>query len=296
MPRYYFNLCLEEAETTDLVGRDCADDVAALAEALREAGTALRHQLFFNKVEDLRSRSEDRPAASALCRRDPARLRARGAALSNADKAADEPAAGSGAARSFIYLIAGWSGFYVMLVELLGGRLIAPYFGSSIYVWGAVIFVFMVGLAIGYLAGGRASMRSPSIAKLALILLAAALTTTPILFAGGAILNAVYDAGLDPRAGSLAACAALYFIPTIFCGMVSPYAIRLLIRTRRQSGNDAGTLYFVSTLGSSAGTLLTAFYLVLWFEVNTILITAIGVSVLFGAIGLTAFRRTASAT
>ena len=198
--------------------------------------------------------------------------------------------AGGGAARFFIYLIAGWSGFYVMLVELLGGRLIAPYFGSSIYVWGAVIFIFMVGLAIGYLAGGIASTRRPSIARLSAIMLAAAVTTTPIIFASDALLNGIYDAGLDPRAASLAACAALYLVPTIFCGMISPYAIRLLVRTRRQSGNDAGYLYFVSTLGSSAGTLLTAFYLVLWLEVNTILVSAIGTSLLLGLVGMTIFR------
>jgi LPXTG-motif cell wall-anchored protein len=77
--------------------------------------------------------------------------------------------------------------------------------------------------------------------------------------------------------------------------MISPYAIRLLVRTRRQSGNDAGYLYFVSTLGSSAGTLMTAFYLVLWFEVNTILISAIGTSLLLGLVGIVAFRRRASA-
>ncbi len=202
---------------------------------------------------------------------------------------------GGGVARFFIYLIAGWSGFYVMLVELLGGRLIAPYFGSSIYVWGAVIFIFMVGLAIGYLAGGILSTRRPSIARLAAILIAAAATTTPIIFVGDALLNGIYDAGLDPRAASLAACAALYLVPTIFCGMISPYAIRLLVRTRRQSGNDAGYLYFVSTLGSSAGTLLTAFYLVLWLEVNTILVSAIGTSLLLGLVGMIAFRRRASA-
>ena len=207
-----------------------------------------------------------------------------------ADEAGDELRGGP-LSRLFIYLIAGWSGFYVMLVEMLGGRLIAPYFGSSIYVWGSVIFVFMVGLAIGYLAGGMASTRAPSIARLAMILIAAALSALPILLASDPILDLIYEAGLDPRAGSLAACAALYLIPTIFSGMVSPYAIRLLVRTRRQSGNDAGYLYFVSTLGSSAGTLLTAFYLVLWLEVNTILLSAIGVSLVIGLVGVTAFRR-----
>jgi hypothetical protein len=207
----------------------------------------------------------------------------------------DAEAAGGGAARIFIYLIAGWSGFYVMLVEMLGGRLIAPYFGSSLYVWGSVIFVFMVGLAIGYLAGGKASLRSPSIAGLAFILLAAAAATAPILLFGEAISGGIFDTVADPRLGSLLACAALYLVPTIFCGMVSPYAIRLLVRTRRESGNDAGYLYFVSTLGSSAGTLMTAFYLVLWFEVNTVLIGAIGVSVLLGLAGLLLFRRSVAA-
>jgi hypothetical protein len=151
-----------------------------------------------------------------------------------------------------------------------------------------------VGLAIGYLVGGLASMRAPSIARLALILLAAAATALPIVFLSDPIVGAIYDAGLDPRAGSLAACAALYLVPTIFSGMVSPYAIRLLIRTRRQSGNDAGYLYFVSTIGSSAGTLLTSFYFVLWFEVNTILVSAIGLSVVIGLVGLLAFPRSAA--
>ena len=72
--------------------------------------------------------------------------------------------------RALLYLIAGWSGYYVMGIELLGGRLFAPYFGSSIYVWGAIITVFMLALSIGYLCGGRASLREPTLERLALIL------------------------------------------------------------------------------------------------------------------------------
>lgn len=52
MPRYYFNLCFDEAEETDLVGRECPDDVAALGEALKAAGEVVRRQLFFNRVEE----------------------------------------------------------------------------------------------------------------------------------------------------------------------------------------------------------------------------------------------------
>jgi hypothetical protein len=183
------------------------------------------------------------------------------------------------------YTIAGWSGFYVMLVELLSGRLIAPSFGSSIYVWGSVIFVFMLGLSIGYLLGGIYSRYNPSVRRLCGILIAGALTTTPTLLFGTAFLDFMFETITDPRFGSLMTCIGLFLVPTIFAGMVSPYAIRIIVKDRESSGHDAGYLYFISTLGSSFGTLLTAFYLVLLFEVNTILMVAIGISVILGGLG-----------
>lgn len=189
------------------------------------------------------------------------------------------------------YAIAGWSGFFVMLVELIGGRLIAPFFGSSIYVWGAVIFVFMLGLAIGYLLGGIWSRVRPSTVRLCAILAAAALATTPIVLFGDPLLNAVFDHTSDPRAGSLITCFLLFFLPSILSGMVSPYAVRLIIRDEASSGRSAGYLYFVSTVGSSAGTLLTSFYLVLWFEVNTILSAGVAISFALALAGALATRR-----
>jgi len=189
------------------------------------------------------------------------------------------------------YSIAGWSGFYVMLVELLSGRLIAPSFGSSIYVWGSVIFVFMLGLAIGYLLGGIYSQHSPSVRKLCGILMASALTTLPTLIFGTAILDFMFDAIRDPRFGSLTTCMALFLVPTIFAGMVSPYAIRIIVKNKESSGHDAGYLYFISTIGSSLGTLMTAFYLVLLFEVNTILLVAISISLVLGGLGMLANRK-----
>ena len=183
-------------------------------------------------------------------------------------------------------VIAGWSGFYVMLVELLGGRLVSPYFGSSIYVWGSVIFVFMLALSIGYLLGGLLSRRSPSVSKLSLILTLAALFALPIVLFGEAFLERVFESVEDPRYGSLIACAGLYFVPIVLSGMVSPYAIRLIIKDTESSGLSAGTLYFISTIGSSAGTLLTSFYFVLWFEVNQILIGAVLVSLAVAIAGV----------
>jgi len=192
--------------------------------------------------------------------------------------------------RALLYLIAGWSGFFVMGIELLGGRLLAPYFGSSIYVWGAIISVFMLALSLGYLCGGRASLYAPSLARLALILLLAAITVLPVLLFGDALLEWISLQLTDPRFGSLAAAALLFFVPTGISGMVSPYAVRLLVADEASAGNDAGKLYFVSTFGSAAGTLLTSFYLVLYFEVNRILLF---MALISGLIGLLAWLRSA---
>ncbi|HXR20425.1 MAG TPA: fused MFS/spermidine synthase [Steroidobacteraceae bacterium] len=188
--------------------------------------------------------------------------------------------------RACLYLIAGWSGFFVMGIELLGGRLLAPYFGSSIYVWGAIITVFMLALSLGYLAGGRASLSAPSLRRLALILLAAAAAATPVLLFGDALLDRLSAALPDPRFGSLLAAGLLFFLPSFVSGMVSPYAVRLLVADRASSGQHAGQLYFVSTFGSAAGTLLTSFYLVLYLEVNQIVLLMLAISAAIGVLAL----------
>lgn len=182
------------------------------------------------------------------------------------------------------YLIAGWSGFFVMAVELLGGRLLAPTFGSSIYVWGAIITVFMLALSLGYLAGGRYSMVSPSVRRLGVILIVAALSVAPLLAFADTMLDAVSIAIPDPRFGSLVGATVLFFVPTFFSGMVSPYAVRLLVEDRASSGRRAGQLYFVSTFGSAAGTLLTSFYLVLVLDVNHILLALLATSAAIGVL------------
>jgi hypothetical protein len=190
----------------------------------------------------------------------------------------------SGRAVALCYLIALWSGFFVMGVELLGGRLLAPNFGSSVYVWGALITIFMLALSLGYLAGGRYSLKKPSLGKLGMLLAAAALTTLPVLPLSGSMLENVAIAIPDPRFGSLTAAAMLFFVPTFFSGMVSPYCVRLLVDSEESSGRRAGQLYFVSTFGSAAGTIFTSFYLVLWLEVNVIIIGLIAISLLLAAL------------
>ncbi|PZO65689.1 MAG: glycosyl transferase [Pseudoxanthomonas suwonensis] len=177
-----------------------------------------------------------------------------------------------------VYLAAAWSGYFVMGIELLGGRLLAPYFGNSIFVWGALIAVFMACLAFGYLLGGQASLRSPSLRKLGLLLLGAALLALPVVFGGDTALDALSLGIRDLRYGALAGATLLFGGTAVVSGMVSPYAVRLLVDNVDGSGRSAGRLYFASTLGSAAGTIFTSFYLVLWFEVNHIVLGMLLVS------------------
>jgi hypothetical protein len=126
--------------------------------------------------------------------------------------------------------------------------------------------------------------------KLALLLVAAAIATAPVALVAERALDLLFELFDDPRYGSLVSATLLFFIPTAICGMVSPYAVRLLVTEYRSSGQVAGLLYFVSTLGSAAGTLLTSFYLVLYLDVTQILWIMTGVSVALGALGMIAGR------
>ena len=171
-----------------------------------------------------------------------------------------------------VYFLAFFGGFIIMSLELLGGRILAPYFGSSIYVWGSIISIFMLSLSGGYLAGGKLSLFNPSMSKFGIIFLVAALLLFPLIYVAETAMETIFDLVSDPRYGSLLASAILFTLPTIILGMISPYSVRLLMETVEKSGQVAGKLYFVSTLGSALGTLATSFYLVLWFEINTILV------------------------
>ncbi|MFB1015146.1 MAG: fused MFS/spermidine synthase [Alteromonadaceae bacterium] len=172
-----------------------------------------------------------------------------------------------------IYMLAFCSGFSIMGIELLGGRILAPFFGSSVHIWGSIITVFMLSLAIGYLIGGKLSTRSASLKRFGFIFIIAGLLVLPIALWSKVIMEAIFIFIEDSRYGSLLASTALFFLPTIVLGMLSPYSVRLLVTDKNESGQIAGKLYFISTLGSALGTIVTSFYLVLFFEVNQIIIS-----------------------
>ncbi|WP_286264467.1 fused MFS/spermidine synthase [Thalassotalea atypica] len=194
-----------------------------------------------------------------------------------------------------IYLLAFTSGFSIMGVELLGGRILAPFFGSSVHIWGSIITVFMLSLSIGYLLGGKLSMRAASLSRYGVIFLIAGILVFPITYIGNPVMEYIFIAIEDSRYGSLLASCALFLLPTIVLGMISPYSVRLLVTHHHESGQVAGKLYFVSTLGSALGTIITSFYLVLYFEVDQIITTFSLTLACLGMVAITLGRQQLSA-
>lgn len=168
--------------------------------------------------------------------------------------------------RAAVYIIAFTAGTAVMCFEILGSRVLAPTFGSSIFVWGSLIGVFMAALSTGYLAGGWLADRRKSASVLAVLLLLPGLMVAGFPLYGFNIGRWIAAMELGPRLGPLTASMALFFIPTVFMGAVTPYCVVLLVgdgRAAHSMGKGVGSLYAISTLGSIVGTLGTAFYLVI---------------------------------
>lgn len=149
-----------------------------------------------------------------------------------------------------------------MGLEMTGSRILAIYFGSSIYVWGAIIGVFLAALSIGYFTGGKLADRRPSFYPLIVLLLTAGSWIFLIPLYANFVCRTLLRFNPGERLGPLVATLILFGGPSVLLGMVSPYAVRLAAQTLEKIGNVSGSLYALSTFGSIAGTLLTAFWLI----------------------------------
>jgi len=167
-------------------------------------------------------------------------------------------------------------GAIVMSFEILGSRVLAPNFGSSVFVWGSLISVFLTGLSAGYYLGGRLADINPSSRKLSLIIIAPGLLLLTFPLYSVPISDWIFAQDLGVRISPLIASGVLFLLPAIFLGIVSPYTAKLMICSLHTSGKTIGTLYAISTFGSIVGTLMTSFYLITVAGVN-VLIMAQGV-------------------
>lgn len=154
------------------------------------------------------------------------------------------------------------SGAVLMALEIVGSRMLAPYFGNSIFVWGSLISVVLAALSLGYYWGGWLSERSPSFARLLVLLSIPGVLIFFLPFIYPAINYSIAEADFGSRLNPLMASTIFFLLPGIFLGTISPYAIRLAATTLSTVGSTAGSLYALSTCGSIFGTLFTAFYLI----------------------------------
>jgi spermidine synthase len=153
-------------------------------------------------------------------------------------------------------------GYIMMALEMVGARSLAPYFGSGIHIWAAVITCMLLSLAIGSIYGGRIADRYKSMRIFGFLNIIAG---TYIL-----LMSFIYDKLFDfiqvqmesAIVGAIVSSFILILLPIALMGMFSPFAIRCSLSDVNKSGNISGDIYGVSTIGSVVGTLITTFYFI----------------------------------
>ena len=168
----------------------------------------------------------------------------------------------------------------IMVLELVAGRMIAPYVGVSLYTWTSVIGVVLAGISLGNYLGGKIADRWASIRLLGgLILLAGILSL--------GILGIDWLGGLSTQDWNLVLeilflIVSLFFVPSMILGMISPLVAKLAVQDLANTGSVVGKIYSVGALGSIIGTFATGFFLISWFGTHIIIL---GVAVILGAMG-----------
>ena len=166
------------------------------------------------------------------------------------------------------------AGAGLMCAELVGGMTIAPYFGSNVFVWGSVISVFMGALSLGYVLGGVVADRKPGARPLSLLAALAGLLIMAVPLICPPVCRGLLRVDLGRSLNllrPLAAVVLIYFLPTMFFGMLLPIAVRVASTTLSAVGRVVGRLYALNALGSVAGALATMFLLVPFFGNRAIL-------------------------
>jgi spermidine synthase len=157
-------------------------------------------------------------------------------------------------------------GATVMTVEMSASRLLAPYFGTSLFIWAILIGLVMIYLAVGYGVGGRLADRFPRASVLYTITGVAGLAVGLIPVLSRPILSRSLEGFSDYSVGiflgSLIGVILLFSVPLTLLGFVSPFAIRLRTMGVASAGGTAGAVSSLSTVGSILGTFIPVFFLI----------------------------------
>ncbi len=180
-------------------------------------------------------------------------------------------------------------GAAVMVIEVLGSRVVGPFFGVSLFVWTSLISVALISLALGYWVGGVMADRRGHSSDLYALIAAAGVCVLLIPWLKAPVLEAALPLGL--RTGAFASSLILFGPALLLLGCVSPYLVKIAARTVDNIGRTVGGLYALSTIGSVAGTTLTGFFLIAHLGVNQAFY-AVGITLLLiAAVYFLALRR-----
>ena len=160
----------------------------------------------------------------------------------------------------FLYIVVSVGGAVVLALEILGTRILGPFYGVSIFLWSALITVTLAALSVGYLLGGRMADKKPVHSRLCTLMFIAGVWIIAIPWIKQPFLTLAEPLGL--RFAVLSAATILFFPPLTLLGMISPYAIKLKTVDLGEVGRTAGTLYAISTLASVISALLVGFFLI----------------------------------
>ena len=160
--------------------------------------------------------------------------------------------------KNIIYALAFIEGGAVMCVELCSAKILSPYFGTSIYVWAAVLGITLTALMSGYYLGGYLSSKKqkPAIIYWFMLIAGLLVTITPII----SDLILPYTINLSLLSGTIISLMCFLFIPLMLFGAVSPLIINQLTSNAKESGKSSGNVYAISTLGGIITTFTVGFY------------------------------------
>ncbi|MEK7383048.1 MAG: fused MFS/spermidine synthase, partial [Elusimicrobiota bacterium] len=193
------------------------------------------------------------------------------------------PRPGAASPTPFLLISLFLSGACCLVLEIVGTRLISPFYGSSIYTWSALITTTMVALAIGYAGGGRLGDRDPHLCLFARLLQAASLTVAVIPLLREPVLRA--SAPLGVKLGAMAAATVLVGPALLLLSTLGPIATRLTATSASDAGRRSGDAWAVSTLGSVLGAVLAGFVLIPHWPCSRILLATAAMLAALGAWG-----------
>lgn len=185
------------------------------------------------------------------------------------------------------------SGGAILVVEILGTRLLAPYFGSTIFVWSSLLITSLGGLALGYFVGGKLSKKTSAHTRyFYAITIISGVYFMFLPTIATPILGGVENLGL--KLGPLVGSLALFLLLFIADGILGPLGVHVISRTE-ESGSAAGKIYGVSTVGSLAAALLVGFFLIPIAPLSILFKATGSLLIALGIIGMTKVYRTHTA-